>query len=170
MLFRSFGGIPLEWLDPMRDKVDEIWVPTNWVRDCYIQSGIPADKVFVVPNGVDADIFSPDGSKLPLKTNKSFRFLFLGGTIHRKGIDVALEAYLQAFSAQDDVCLVIKGQPGTVYQGTELDTLLQSIRQNRPDAPEIEYTNAALTESEMGDIYRACNVLVHPYQIGRAHV
>ena len=160
----EFGGIPLEWLEPMRDRVDEIWVPTHWVRDCYIKSGIPAQKVFVVPNGVDPDIFSPEGPKLRLKTSKTFRFLFLGGTIHRKGIDVALEAYLRVFSANDDVCLVIKGQPGTVYQGTELDTLIRSIQDNRPDAPEIEYTNVALTESEMGAIYCSCDVLVHPYR------
>lgn len=160
----EFGGIPQEWLVPMRDLVDEIWVPTHWVRDCYIKSGIPGEKVQVVPNGVDPDVFSPHGPKLRLKTDKTFRFLFLGGTIARKGIDVVLDAYLQAFSAEDDVCLVIKGQPGSVYQGSELDTLVQSIQNNRPDAPEIEYTNVALTEDEMGAIYRACDVLVHPYR------
>lgn len=160
----EFGGIPQEWLLPMRDLVDEIWVPTNWVRDCYIKSGIPGDKVQVIPNGVDPNVFSPIGPKLRLKTEKSFRFLFLGGTIARKGIDIVLEAYLQAFSASDDVCLVIKGQPGAVYKGSELDVLVQSIQNNRPDAPEIEYTNVALTEEEMGAIYRACDVLVHPYR------
>ena len=37
-----------------------------------------------------------------------FVFLFVGGTLHRKGIDILLEAYQRAFSAYDDVCLVIK--------------------------------------------------------------
>lgn len=160
----EFGGIPNNWLIPMRDLVDEIWVPTSWVRDCYIKSGIPGEKVQVVPNGVDSDVFSPSGPKLRLKTEKSFRFLFLGGTIARKGIDIVLEAYLQTFSASDDVCLVIKGQPGAVYQGSEIDVLIESIQRNRPNAPEIEYTNIAFTEAEMAALYRSCDVLVHPYR------
>jgi len=45
-------------------------------------------------------------------------FLFVGGTIIRKGIDFLLQAYLHAFSAADDVCLVIKDiGTQTVYKG-----------------------------------------------------
>ena len=35
-------------------------------------------------------------------------FLFVGGTIARKGIDILLDAYTSQFTADDDVCLVIK--------------------------------------------------------------
>ena len=41
------------------------------------------------------------GPALPLPTRKAVKFLFVGGTIHRKGIDVLLEAYRRAFTAQD---------------------------------------------------------------------
>src|SRR5208337_558346 len=83
----EYGGIPQEWVAPMRDQVDEVWVPSAWLKDCYVRSGIPQDQVVVVPNGVDGQVFRPDGQRFPLCTAKGCRFLFLGGTIPRKGID-----------------------------------------------------------------------------------
>ncbi|KAB0577388.1 glycosyltransferase [Ideonella dechloratans] len=160
----EFGGIPQDWVAPMRDQVDEIWVPSQWVRDCYVASGVPADKLQVIPNGVDLARFSPGDSRYPLKTRKKFKILFVGGTIHRKGIDVVLEAYLHTFKSHEDVCLLIKGQPGTVYQGSDLHGFLENVRTRFPDAPEIEYITDALTEDEVIALYRSCNVLALPYR------
>jgi glycosyltransferase involved in cell wall biosynthesis len=160
----EFGGIPSEWVEPMRDQLDEIWVPSTWVRDCYVASGIPADRVLVVPNGVDTEVFRPEGGRYPLATGKSFKFLFLGGTILRKGIDLLLAAYLRAFRAADDVCLVIKGQGGEIYQGSELSGMLERIRQEDPQAPEIEYIVESIDEGRVADLYRACDVFVMPYR------
>src|SRR5215470_15362938 len=83
----EFGSIPVKWVDGLK-CVDELWVPSNYVRDCYIQSGVPAEKVAVVPNGVNTARFYPDVSRASVPTTKSFKFLFVGGTISRKGIDV----------------------------------------------------------------------------------
>ncbi len=159
----EYGGIPQSWVLPMRELVDEIWVPSTWVKACYVESGVPAEKVQVVPNGVDPEVFSSEGTQASLSTSKRFKFLFLGGTIPRKGIDLLLEAYQQAFTAADDVCLVIKGQGGEVYQGAELGQMLQDIKA-RPGAPEIEYTTANLKEAELAALYRACDAFVMPYR------
>ena len=160
----EYGGIPREWLRPMRDEVDEIWVYSTWVRDCYLASGIPEEKVKIIPLGVDATLFQPEGAIYPLRTKRTFRFLFLGGTIHRKGIDVLLEAYRKAFRATDDVCLVIKGQSGLTYQGSELHHYLSRIAQEDPGAPEIEYLTPALQEPQLASLYRACDAFVMPYR------
>jgi glycosyltransferase involved in cell wall biosynthesis len=159
----EFGGIPAQWVAPMRELVDELWVPTSWVRDCYIKSGVPAEKVVVVPNGVDTTRFTPEGPHFQLRTSKRFKFLFLGGTIQRKGIDVLLEAYRHAFSATDEVCLVIKGQAGMTYQGTELDAILADLAKD-PNCPEIEYRVDALDEAALVSLYRACDAFVLPYR------
>src|SRR5262249_20791173 len=89
----EFGSLPKSWIAPMSRLVDEIWVTTAFVRDCYVKSGIPADRVHVVPLGIDTKRFHPDSPPLPLKTKKRFKVLFVGGTIFRKGIDVLLDAY-----------------------------------------------------------------------------
>jgi glycosyltransferase involved in cell wall biosynthesis len=160
----EFGGIPAEWVAPMRDQVDEIWVPSSWLKDCYVRSGIPAEQVVVVPNGVDCTVFRPEGERFPLRTAKGCRFLFVGGTIHRKGFDLLLDTYLKTFRAADDVCLVIKEQGGGVYGTPGLPELLRKLRAEDPEAPEIEYRTDDLSEPQMAALYRACDVLALPYR------
>jgi glycosyltransferase involved in cell wall biosynthesis len=108
----EFGSLPRDWLDPLTHLVDEVWLPTRYVRDCFVQAGVPAERCQVVPLGFDPAVFHPGVRPLPLGTRRAFTFLFVGGTIHRKGIDILLEAYARAFRGDDDVCLMIKDMGG----------------------------------------------------------
>ena len=160
----EFGGIPAEWTAAILEVVDEVWVPTTWVRDCYIKSGIPADRVAVVPNGVDTEVFRPEGPTLPLHDHSTVRLLFVGGTIDRKGFDLLLDAYLDTFSPDDDVCLVVKPFGGdSVYEHAAMDARLRACAANTGTAA-IEIVDQRLTRAELGRLYRACHVLVHPYR------
>ena len=105
----------------------------QFVRDSYIAGGVPADRVHVVPLGVDQERFHPEARPFPLKTRKPFKFLFVGGTIHRKGIDILLQAYAETFTADDPVCLVIKDIGGaSFYRG---QTAVNAIGELRADPP-----------------------------------
>ena len=160
----EFGSLPKEWIRPMSTMMDEMWVPSSYVRECYIRSGVPGDRVFVVPNGVDTETFHPDAVPFELSTAKRFKFLFVGGTIFRKGIDILLDTYFNTFSDKDDVCLVIKDMGGkTFYKGQTAQQLIESY-QSRPGAPEIEYIEHTLNDKDMAGLYTACNCLVHPYR------
>ncbi|MDR3638111.1 MAG: glycosyltransferase [Isosphaeraceae bacterium] len=160
----EYGSLPKAWIAPMSTLVDEVWVPSRFVRDCCVASGIPAERVHVIPLGVDPTRFRPDASPLPLAAQKRFKFLFVGGTLHRKGIDVLLEAYSRAFSAADDVCLMIKDLgAATFYQGQTAGDLIARI-QTRPDSPTITYIDRTLTGDELAGLYTACDCLVHPYR------
>ncbi len=160
----EFGGLPAAWIEPMRDTVDEIWVPSSWVRECYVRSGVPADKVAVIPNGVDTDTYRSEGAKHPLKTTKRFKFLFVGGTIGRKGIDILLETYLATFTAADDVCLVVKAVgTDSVYRGSSLAGEIARLA-SQPGAPAFEYIDVNLSDDGVAALYRACDALVHPYR------
>ncbi len=158
------GGIPASWIDPILRHVAQAWVPTSWVRECYITSGIPGDLVAVVPNGVDTSTFSPDGDRYTLSTRKTTKLLFLGGTILRKGADILLDAYCRAFSPQDDVCLVVKVfGSDAVYKGGTLDDAFRRAAAD-PSLPDIEVIDADLTREEVASVYRACDALVYPYR------
>ncbi len=159
----EFGSLPQAWVENAT-QVDEFWLPSEYVRRVYADSGVPDSKLVVVPNGIDPARFRPDATPLHLETRKSFRFLFVGGTIHRKGPDVLLKAFLNAFTASDDVCLVIKDFGGRdVYAG---QTFEQTIRaaQSQPDAPEILYLQDDLSPDDLPGLYAACHCLVHPYR------
>ena len=160
----EFGSIPQEWVDPMTHQVDEIWVPTSFVKECYLRSGIPAEKVHVVPNGVNVERFHPEVPPYRLSTRKRFKFLFVGGTIGRKGIDILLDVYARTFTGDDDVCLVIKDMGGkSFYQGQTAGDLIDQVRA-LPNAPEIEYLDEMLSDEELVGLYTACDALVHPYR------
>lgn len=160
----EFGRIPQAWVKPIQDRVDEVWAYSFYVKQCYVDSGIDPDRVQVVPLGVDHERFNPTARPLDLKTDKSFKFLFVGGTIYRKGIDILLNAYREAFSANDDVCLVLKGVgEDTFYKGQTAGDLIRQI-QSDPAAPEIIYMTEELSDEAIAGLYTACDCLVHPYR------
>jgi glycosyltransferase involved in cell wall biosynthesis/SAM-dependent methyltransferase len=159
----EFGGVPADWVSGVQ-AADEVWVPTTWVRDCYVRSGVPAGKVVVVPHGIDTTAFAPEGQKRPLGNEKTVRLLFVGGAIARKGFDLLLDAYLETFSPDDDVCLVLKlfGADGP-YRHIAMDERARAAAAE-PAAPAIEIIEGRLTTAEMAALYRACDALVHPYR------
>ncbi len=67
--------------------------------------GLSADRVSVVPCGVDTDVFSPDGPVAP-RTDRR-RLLVLGRLVERKGQDDAV----RALRAVPDAELVVVGGP-----------------------------------------------------------
>lgn len=160
----EFGSAPREWVQHMAAAVDEIWVPSHFVRNGYVRSGVPAERVFVVPNGVDVELFRPDGKQYRLQTRKKFKFLFVGGTIARKGIDILLDAYIRTFRPNDDVCLVIKDIGGqSFYKGQTAKDVIERIRADK-GCPEIEYVERTLGSRELAELYRSCDCLVHPFR------
>jgi FkbM family methyltransferase len=159
----EYGVLPQEWVRKAKE-VDEFWVPSTFVRNSYIKSGINADKVHVVPNGVDPAKFSAHAKPMALSTKRRFKFLFVGGTIHRKGPDLLLKAYLETFTAADDVCLVIKDfGSDSIYAGQTLATQIQAAQQ-LTDAPEILYLKDDLAPEQLPGLYTACDCLAHPYR------
>ncbi|WCJ58178.1 glycosyltransferase [Fontisphaera persica] len=159
----EYGRLPQEWVK-QSGQVDQFWVPSTYVQRVYVESGIPAEKVRVVPNGVDVSRFHPAAPPRELPTRKRFKFLFVGGTIFRKGPDALLEAYLASFTAQDDVCLVIKDFGGdSFYAGQTMAEKIQSLQQ-KPGLPEIVYLNEDWPGEALPGLYTACDCLVHPYR------
>ena len=159
----EFGVLPADWVRSLHE-VDEVWAISEYVRRVYVNSGVPPAKVKIVPNGIDPKMFHSQVAPMQLATQKKFKFLFVGGTIHRKGPDRLLEAYLASFKAADDVCLVIKDFGGdNVYAGQTFEAKIRAA-QAQPGAPEILYLNTELPPEALPGLYTACDCLVHPYR------
>ncbi len=162
----EFGAIPTAWVAPLQTVVDELWVPSEHVRRMYLDAGLDADRVVVVPNGVDLAHYSPDGPAMELEgAGDGLRFLFVGGAIARKGIDVLLSAYGEAFAGRDDVSLIVKdfGADG-VYRGGDRAELLRMAAGDDPAGPRVVHLTETLADDQVAALYRACDVLVHPYR------
>ncbi len=161
----EFGSAPRSWVEAVAaDYVAEVWAPSHSVRDGFIRSGMPASKVHVVPYGVDVSVFKPGLNPYSLATAKRFKFLYMGGTIWRKGFDILLAAYGQAFTAENDVCLVVKDMGvGQFYRNQTAEKEIAAF-QARPGAPAIEYLTTDLPESDLAGLYAACNCLAMPFR------
>ncbi len=157
----DFKSLPTRWIEPFKRQVDEVWVPSRYVQEAFLEAGIPAEQVAVVPNGVDVDLYRPGARKVKLDTRKTFKFLFVGGPFWRKGFDLLLDAYGKAFTARDSVCLVIKSAPE--FWTREGSNALARFR-SRAGAPEIVSLVQSLDPVRMAGLYASCQCLVHPYR------
>ncbi len=160
----EFGSLPITWLHAMNEEADAVWVYSNYLRDCYLRSGVDPERLHVVPLGVEPARFHPDAPPRTLATRKGFRFLFVGGTIHRKGIDVLLDAYRHAFTAKDDVCLVLKDFGTRSFYRGQTAHERPARWSDDPDAPELEYLDGDWPDDELPGLYTACDCLVAPYR------
>lgn len=164
----EFGAIPASWYIPMKYEMDEIWVYSHFNKACYVHSGLPEEKIRVIPLGVDETIYHPDhqpGTGFGTgRDDAVFRFLYVGGTIGRKGFDLLLQAYQEEFTVQDQVCLVVKDHGNhTHYKGITLEQHIQEAQAN-PDCPPIHYIDRDMTEYELASLYRSCHCSVFPYR------
>lgn len=168
----EFGSLPKIWVEAFADTVDEVWVPSNFVRETYVLSGVAAEKVFVVPNGVNTERFHPNVEPFDFAahedtkhiTSETYKFLFVGGTIARKGIDVLLDAYDRAFTSRDDVTLIIKDFGTNSFYANQSAEMLIRALQAKPGGANIVYLNRDMSEDEIASLYAACDCLAHPYR------
>lgn len=155
----EFVGIPFEWKLPFISAVDELWVPSLYCKESYIMNGIPLDKISVVPHGVPHEKFSLIQEIYPLDTKKTFKFLFIGGLLPRKGIDILLKAYRQAFTKKDDVTLIIHSIYGDNFAYNEIKSM-----QEDATAPEVVFLQDQLGWYKLATLYRSADVYVSPYR------
>lgn len=159
----EFGAVPSDWVERIAANVDELWVPSEFVRGMYVSSGVEPERVHVVPNGVDLRRLRPDGPRRDMAAAPGFRFLFVGGVISRKGPDILLDSFARAFAGRDDVTLVIKDFGGSsVYRGADRSALRAWTAEGR--LPRVVHLEDELSDDDMAALYRSCDVLVHPYR------
>lgn len=89
-------------------EFDHLWVPTRWQRDCSIEQGFPADRVKIVPEGLDTELFCPGDSPIPPGyVNDRFRFILIGRWDQRKATTEIIRSFLEEFSKDEPVDLFV---------------------------------------------------------------
>lgn len=159
----EFGAIPKSWIAPMQ-RVDEIWVPSEFVRHVLLRAGVAAERVVVIPNGVDLELYQPNGDRHRPEGSRATSFLFVGGAIRRKGLDVLLAAWRAAFSASDDVSLTIKSLGGkSFYRHLHLGEEIATVAAD-PGAAPVIHIEEELSDAVMPELYRGADVVALPYR------
>ena len=109
---------PQQFIDNLK-HYDQLWVPSEWQRAASIAQGVPEEKVFVVPEGVDPDVYKPTKSIPP---DKPFTFVHVGQWQPRKSTLEIIQVFLKAFPDNPDVRLELSVDtlfPSDTYNSTE---------------------------------------------------
>ena len=104
----EFGVAPLAWSRALARRADDVWCYTEHVRRAYLDAGLPAERLHVIPLGFDPSVYHPHVQPLPVSDPNRCIFLFVGGTAARKNVLGAVDAFLQAFGPNDEVALLVK--------------------------------------------------------------
>jgi glycosyltransferase involved in cell wall biosynthesis len=155
----EYFAIPTKWLSFIKNNVFDVWVPSNYVKESFISNGIPSNKIQTIPHGVNYEKFQLDYGLFKLPTKKKFKFLTIGGILHRKGLDLLIEAYLSLFKSADDVTLIIH----CIYEFYSNDDYIKKAL-NIKNAPEIIYLKKPLSEIDVIRLFKSVDVYITPYR------
>ncbi|MFZ5647347.1 MAG: glycosyltransferase family 4 protein [Bacillota bacterium] len=159
-------GIHRLWRD-WCNTMDAVGVPSRMNVWAFARSGV-YKPVELLRYGVDDLFISPGEYRDPLKGLKTppFRFLSIFEWIHRKGYDVLIRAFLEEFSSDDGVCLVIKtGFDGSRAFNKKVSgdmRRLNNMYGPRGYSPPVFLLSEEMTPAEMLNLYRSCQCFVLP--------
>jgi len=118
----------LDRLPPSRQRVlleydlaDWILVQSTFAAETFVAAGVPAEKIVIVARGADVDRFTP--AEQPPET---FRALFAGALIRRKGVHHLLQAWKSL--ALDNAELWLVGAVHPEIEPTLRECALPSVK------------------------------------------
>lgn len=145
------------------NSYQEVWVTSDFCKQVLETEGVKR-PIYVMPCSVDKNLYVDEGDKYDFKPSlRSFVFVSVFGWSYRKGYDVLLKSYLEEFSDEDDVSLLLV----TRYQNEpkrsdkirkEVQEFIQSYGGPRP--AHIARCHRIIPENQMPSLYRACNAFV----------
>lgn len=109
------------WLQRMAKKIyagaDHIIALSPGMKEGIVRAGVPAEKVTVIPNACDLDLFRPDLdgalARKQLGLNGQFTAIYFGAMGFANGLDYAIEAArILTERGKDHIALVLLGGGG----------------------------------------------------------
>jgi len=97
---------PEEYFEKLKE-FDELWVPSKWQKEVTIKQGYDSDKIKVVPEGVDTNIFYPEETTHELTSDGRFKFFLAGRWDYRKSTKEIIETFLNTFTNNKPVDLIV---------------------------------------------------------------
>lgn len=153
-------GFPGAYVEEFNRRLDLITVLSKTVEKILRDNGVRV-PIAVTGAGVDHLLLTLPG-ELPaaLTTScKAFRFLHISSCFPRKGVDVLLRAYGDAFRIQDEVSLIIK--TFTNIHNT-VAAQLQELQRVDADFPHVVLVNEDWDDAKIVALYQFANAFVAP--------
>ena len=151
------SGYPQEWADKFNQYLQGLTCLSTHVQKVMLDNGV---TVPMTTSGCGVDHWERIRSDKSYKINApGFCFLHVSSCFPRKGADVMLKAYGDAFSKKDNVTLVIKT---FANPHNEVHSWLADAQQANPNYPDVLIIEDDLTDAQLKSVYEQCHALVGP--------
>ena len=157
LFFWEEGRVPAEMVAALQRDYHAVLVASRFVKKALRDSGCRL-PICVIPLGVD-HLIDPVAPLAPLPSTRPLRLLHLSSAFERKGVDLLLAAYHEAFTADHDVELYIKTFPNP---HNRLPQQLAAARRGHRRPPRVMVDQQPLDDHALLALYRSCHALLLP--------
>ena len=151
------SGFPHEWVTAFNDHLQGMTCLSTHVQKVMVDQGV---HVPMTTSGCGVDHWErvvADRSRR--HAGRSFRFLHVSSCFPRKGADVLLRSYGEAFTSADDVTLIIKT---FTNPHNEIHAWLADARRDNPAYPDVLILEEDMSDAELKGLLEQCHALVAP--------
>jgi glycosyltransferase involved in cell wall biosynthesis len=161
-LFHTFNWeeteFPQEYVAEFNYFLDGITLATSFVQKILIDNGVGIPSRVV---GASSCVSMEEGD-IPIRTrvpSDKFTFLHISSAFPRKGIDILLDAFGQAFDKKDSVRLMLKTFPNPHNEVLEM---YASFKKKFPNHAEVILMNQDSSIEQVLELYSKADCLVSP--------
>jgi glycosyltransferase involved in cell wall biosynthesis len=151
------SGFPMAWVDDFNESLQGISALSHHVQKIMVDNGV-AVPMSVGSAGVDHWERIKAESDYVVQA-KGFRFLHVSSCFPRKGADVLLQAFGDAFTSADDVTLIIKT---FANPHNEVHRWFAEASEGRSNFPDVRIIEEDLSDQRLKALYAQCHALVAP--------
>jgi GT2 family glycosyltransferase/glycosyltransferase involved in cell wall biosynthesis len=158
-------GLPVEWVESL-SWPEQVWVPSEFNMRTFAAAGVPAERLRHVPYPIDADRFAPPPER-GTRTDDRFTVASVFEWNWRKGWDVLLRGWIEAFAPGDPVVLrvltyrAVWNQHGAGLE-EQIGALLGEIGCGPDEIPDIELITEPMSDRELTRLYHESDAFVLP--------
>lgn len=141
---------------------DALWVPSRQTHRAVIHGPSPEPGlVEIIPHAYDPLAYGPNGlhhSGLdPSRAGSTYRFYYIGAWNRRKNVDGLIQAYIRAFSADDDVNLHMHST-GASREACKLAAISTGVEPGR--MPAISFSSERVSDEEISALHQDSHCFV----------
>jgi glycosyltransferase involved in cell wall biosynthesis len=151
-----------EWAENL-NKMDEVWIPTKFNYNTFKDSGVDESKLKIVRYCIDTRKFNDNtdyGTLNYLGDNLGFIFSYVSAYDHRKGYELLIDSFCEAFTKDDDVTLLLKiFIPDWSNEKQAISELTQRILKYK-NRPRILISNARMSDKDLLSLYNMSDAYI----------
>ena len=150
--------IPEATIATLNGQFDAVLAPSRFVARALVDSGLRI-PVRLVGHAPPLDAYAALATRPERGHARPFTFLHVSSAFPRKGLDLLLDAWAEAFTPDDPVRLVIKTFPNP-HNTIRAD--LEALRARRPDLAPIVLLDGELEAEDLRTLFLGADAMVLP--------